>query len=112
MRTCEQCGHSMKMVQYANETSKRLTCPDCGWRKSVEMKREQLIRNARRCMADLCGGHVWKWSVGRLRCEAYYVLRERSDELASDEQATLRVLSNEFEERERVCQAILARTAR
>jgi hypothetical protein len=31
-RECENCGHGMRMMQFANETSKKLTCPDCGWR--------------------------------------------------------------------------------
>lgn len=33
VRECEKCGHSMRMIKFADDLKKRLTCPDCGWRK-------------------------------------------------------------------------------
>jgi hypothetical protein len=35
VRECGACGHSMRMMKFANETKRRLTCPDCGWRPSA-----------------------------------------------------------------------------
>lgn len=42
IRECEECGHSMRMLQFKNENRKRLTCPDCGWRKSSRPLRKEM----------------------------------------------------------------------
>ena len=51
----------------------------------MKTEREKLIRDVRRCLADLNGGRVWKWELARLRHEADYVLDVRREGLAKDE---------------------------
>lgn len=29
---CPKCGHSLKVMKFANESKAQITCPDCGWR--------------------------------------------------------------------------------
>lgn len=55
--------------------------------------RQSLIRNAKRCLADLFGGHVWKYSVAAVSETARYVLRVRRDELGRQEIDTLELLA-------------------
>jgi len=63
-------------------------------------KRAVLVRNAKRCLADLFGGHVWKYSLARVREAAHYVLDVRRDALARDEVVTLSVFAAEYTGRE------------
>lgn len=63
----------------------------------MKTERAKLIRNAKRCLADLCGGHVWQWTVSRTQEESRYVLRVRRNELARDEINTLSALAGEDE---------------
>lgn len=38
MTNCERCGHSMQRMKFADESTAKLTCPDCGWRKGEPTK--------------------------------------------------------------------------
>ena len=62
--------------------------------------RQQLVRNCRRCLADLVGGHVWKWSLWHVKLEAHMILwdRLRRDKLAKDEVANLSRMAAEYED--------------
>jgi hypothetical protein len=59
------------------------------------MTRQMLIRDVKRCLADLCGGHVWKWDLARVRQETEYVLDVRRKELTTDEIRKLEMLTEE-----------------
>jgi hypothetical protein len=74
--------------------------PRGGRETAMATKRATLVRNAKRCLADLFGGHVWKYSLARVREAAHYVLEVRRGELARDEVVTLSVFAAEYAGRE------------
>ena len=51
--------------------------------------RQKLVRNVRRCLADLGVAGVWKMSLADLVSESRFALRYHSQNMASDEVANL-----------------------